>query len=111
MALKDVPSMIDYILRMTGYTKLPALVGYDMGSLVFLYGAGIQSMYYNHNVDFFVGINPMSTLYYSKGWLLSVFTGWWGDLVTSGQALGWYDQLPIRRFLYEQANECAYQHH
>ncbi len=57
MGRYDIPASIDYVLNVTGQSKMAAYFGYSLGSSVFFIAA-IEQPRINDKVEVMVGLGP-----------------------------------------------------
>lgn len=61
MGRYDIPASIDYVLNVTGQSKLAAYFGYSLGSSLFFIGANHRPQL-NDQVEMLVGFGPTVSL-------------------------------------------------
>ena len=62
MGTKDVPAMINFVLKLTGNSKLAAYVGHSEGTTQFFIGASMMPEYFHEKVNLFVALAPVVRL-------------------------------------------------
>jgi len=72
MAAIDLPTMINYILTVSGQQKL-SYIGVSQGSCIGF--AGFEDPALSSKVDLFIGVAPVAYVYHHKGLLLDVLAG------------------------------------
>ncbi len=61
----DLPAQIDYIINITGHSKI-TYVGHSMGGTQMVTGMTMNPEYFSSKINLFVGLGPASRLKYTK---------------------------------------------